>query len=171
MVICHITEAAQAPLALHREVVPAEWIDFNGHMNVAYYVLAFDYATDAFFDYLGIGRDYKEATSNSTFAVEMNISYVREVHEGDPLVFRTWLLGCDAKRLHYYHEMHHADEGWLAAGCELMSLHIDMSVRRTTAFPDTIRPRLDEVAAAHATIPAPERVGRRIAMPGRRSLV
>ena len=156
-----------APLQLYRDRVRPEWIDYNGHMNVAFYVLAFDYATDAFFDHLGIGRAYKEAANSSTFAVEMNVSYVREVHEGDPLAFRTWLLGHDAKRLHYYHEMYHADEGWLAAGCELMSLHIDMSIRRTAPFPDYIMANLDKVAAAHAAVPAPERVGRRIAMPQR----
>ena len=154
------------PLQIYRDRVRHEWIDYNGHMNVAYYVLAFDYATDAFFDYLGIGRAYKQSADRSTFAVEMNVSYIRELHEGDPLTFRTWLLGCDAKRLHYYHEMCHEPEGWLAAGCELMSLHIDMSARRTTPFPDDIKVRLDKVATAHAAIPAPERVGRRIAMPG-----
>ena len=157
----------EAPLQIYRDRVRPEWIDYNGHMNVAYYVLAFDYATDAFFDYLGIGRAYKQSAARSTFAVEMNVSYVREVHEGDPLAFRTWLLGCDHKRLHYYHEMYHADEGWLAAGCELMSLHIDMSARRTAPFADAITARLDEIAAAHATVRAPERVGRRIAMPKR----
>ena len=157
----------EAPLQIYRDRVRPEWIDYNGHMNVAYYVLAFDYATDAFFDYLGIGRAYKQSADRSTFAVEMNVSYVREVQEGDPLAFRTWLLGCDHKRLHYYHEMYHADEGWLAAGCELMSLHIDMSTRRTAPFADAITARLDEIAAAHSAVPAPERVGRRIAMPKR----
>lgn len=156
-----------APLQLYRDRVRPEWIDYNGHMNVAYYVLAFDYATDAFFDYLGVGRDYKEAHDYSTFAVEMNVSYVREVREGDPLAFRTWLLGHDAKRLHYYHEMRHGDEGWLAAGCELMSLHIDMAIRRTAPFPDQIMANLDRVAAAYAAVPAPERVGRKISMPQR----
>lgn len=154
-----------APLQLYRDRVRPEWIDHNGHMNVAYYVLAFDYATDAFFDYLGLGIRYLEKHSCSTFAVEMNVSYVREVHEGDPLVFRTWLLGHDAKRLHYYHEMYHGEDGWLAAGCELMSLHIDMAIRRTAPFPDRIRMKLDEVAVAHAAVPAPERVGRVIAIP------
>ena len=154
-----------ARLRLYRDRIRPEWIDYNGHMNVAYYVLAFDYATDAFFDHLGIGRDYKEAASNSTFAVEMNVSYVREVHEGDPLSFRSWLLGHDHKRLHYYHEMYHADEGWLAAGCELMSLHIDMSIRRTAPFPGHIMEKLGKVAAAHAAVPAPSRVGRKITMP------
>jgi len=157
----------EAPLQIYRDNVRPEWIDHNGHMNVAYYVLGFDYATDAFFDYLGLGQSYLQRANSSTFAVEMNVSYVREVHEGDPLVFRTWLLGHDHKRLHYYHEMYHANEGWLAAGCELMSLHIDMSVRRTAPFPDSIRLRLADVAAAHDAIPVPERVGRRIAMPGR----
>lgn len=156
----------EAPLRIYRDRVRPEWIDYNGHMNMAYYVMAFDFAIDAFFDYLGIGRDYMRAADCSIFAVEMNVSYIREVHDGDPLAFRTWLLGHDAKRLHYYHEMYHADEGWLAAGCELMSLHIDMSTRRTAPFPDDIMARLDQVAAAHAAIPPPERVGRRIAMPG-----
>jgi acyl-CoA thioester hydrolase len=100
----------EAPLQIYRDKVRPEWIDHNGHMNVAYYVLGFDYATDAFFDYLGLGQSYLQRANGSTFAVEMNVSYVREVHEGDPLVFRTWLLGHDHKRLHYYHEMYHA--GW-----------------------------------------------------------
>ncbi len=155
----------EAPLQIYRDRVRPEWIDYNGHMNVAFYVLAFDYATDAFFDYLGLGHKYFEKANCSTFAVEMNVSYVRELHEGDPIAFRTWLLGHDAKRLHYYHELYHADEGWLAAGCELMSLHIDMSIRRTAPFPDDVMAWLDEIAAAHAAIPAPERVGRRISMP------
>ena len=63
----------EAPLQIYRDRVRPEWIDYNGHMNVAYYVLAFDYATDAFFDHLGIGRDYKNAANCSTFAVEMNV--------------------------------------------------------------------------------------------------
>lgn len=157
----------EAPLKIYRDRVRPEWIDYNGHMNVAYYVLAFDYVTDAFFDYLGLGHEYLKKANCSTFAVEMNVSYVREVHEGDPIASRTWLLGHDAKRLHYYHEMYHAEEGWLAAGCELMSLHIDMSIRRTAPFPDDVMAWLDEITAAHAAIPAPERVGRMIAMPGR----
>ncbi len=157
----------ESPFRRHRDRVRPEWIDYNGHMNVAYYVLAFDLATDAFYDYLGIGEGYKNSTNFSTFAVEMNVSYIREVREGDPLVFTTRLLGCDAKRLHHFHEMHQAEEGWLAASCEFLSLHIDMSKRRTAPFPDRIQTRLDAVAAAHAALPVPDRVGRRIAMPPR----
>lgn len=156
-----------APLELYRDRVRPEWIDYNGHMNVAYYVQAFDYATDAFFDYVGVGPSYLEKFNCSTFAAEMNVSYVRELHEGDPISFRTWLLGHDAKRLHYYHEMYHGEERWLAAGCELLSLHIDMSVRRTAPFPDRILEFLDQIAGAHAAVPLPERIGRTIGIPRR----
>ena len=154
-----------APLVLHRGKIQRDWIDYNGHMNVAYYVLAFDYATDAFFDHLGIGLAYKDSSGCSTFAADMNIGYRREVHEGDPLSFATWFLGHDDKRLHYYHEMYHGTEGWLAATCELLSLHIDMGARRTAPFPDAVRARLEEVRAAHASVPVPEGVGREIRAP------
>jgi len=152
--------ATGEPLRVYREAVLPEWIDYNGHMNVAYYVLAFDHATDAMYDHLGLDRAYRERTGCSTFAVEMNVSYVREVHEGDPLAFATWILGVDDKRLHYYHEMYHGAEGWLAATCELLSLHIDMARRRTAPFSEDIRTRLEAVRAAHAALPRPERVGR-----------
>ena len=59
-----------APLSLHRDTVRPEWIDFNGHMNVAYYVLAFDGATDKFFDWLGLDEAYRKSTNRSTFALE-----------------------------------------------------------------------------------------------------
>jgi acyl-CoA thioester hydrolase len=155
----------EAPLRIYTDTVRPEWIDYNGHMNVAYYVLAFDYATDALFDHLGIGLAYKESSGCSTFAADMNIGYRREVHMGDPLSFATWLLGHDDKRLHYYHEMYHGAEGWLAATCELLSLHIDMVRRRTAPFPDAVIERLKVVRAAHAALPVPEGVGREIRAP------
>jgi acyl-CoA thioester hydrolase len=158
--------ALEAPLRIYTDTVRPEWIDYNGHMNVAYYVLAFDYATDAFFDYLGIGRAYKEGSGCSTFAADMNAGYRREVHVGDPLAFATWFLGHDDKRLHYYHEMYHGTEGWLASTCELLSLHIDMAARRTAPFPDIVMARLEEVRAAHASVRLPEGVGRQIRAPG-----
>jgi len=158
--------AIDVPLRLYTDTVRPEWIDYNGHMNVAYYVLAFDNATDAFFDYLGIGRAYKEASGCSTFAADMNLGYRREVHEGDALAFATWFLGHDDKRLHYYHEMYHAAEGWLAASCELLSLHIDMAARRVAPFPGTVMARLKDIRAAHAAAPRPDGVGRQIRAPG-----
>ena len=147
-------------------VVLPEWIDANGHMNLAYYVVLFDQATDLMYDTLGVGQAYRDATGNSTFTAETHTLYEREVGVGERVRVVTHLLGADAKRLHYFHEMFHADTGHRVAAQELLALHIDLSVRRVAAFPDEVFARLREVVHARAGRPLPEGVGRRIAMPG-----
>jgi len=144
----------------HREVVQPEWIDYNGHMNVAYYFLAFDHATDAFYDAMGCGERYKEDGNFSTFTLEAHITYDREVLEGDPLRFTTQLLDFDEKRLHYFHIMYHADKGYLAATNELIAMHIDMDRRRSAPFPPPILQRLAETRKRHAALPRPGQAGR-----------
>ena len=125
----------KAPFSQFSEPVRPEWIDHNGHMNVAYYMLAFDHATDAFYDYVGVGFAYKESSDYSTFSLEGHITYDREVMVGDILRFTTQLLDFDEKRLHYIHQMYHAEEGYLAATNELIGIHIDMSIRRSAPMP------------------------------------
>ena len=140
--------------------VRPEWIDYNGHMNVAFYLAAFDEATDHFYEALGIGVSYKNSTDCSTFTLEGHITYDREVLEGDPLIFTTYLLDCDAKRVHYIHEMHHAEEGYLAATNEMIGSNINMNERRSAEFPEEIQARLQEALAAHKPVPKPHQVGR-----------
>jgi len=152
----------EAPLQVHESKVLPEWIDYNGHMNVAYYVLAFDHATDSFFNYLGIGEEYKNKCNFSTFTLEGHITYDREVLQGDPLSFKTYLLDYDEKRLHYFHEMYHANQGYLASTNELITIHIDMSVRRSAPFAPELLTKLEEVMEAHRHLPRPEKVGRTI---------
>ena len=151
------------PLTLHRETVRPEWIDYNGHMNVAYYLLAFDHATDAVLDRFGIGKAYVAAEDRSLFVVDAHLTYAREVTEGTPLRFESLLLGADAKRLHLFHEMRHAEEGWLAATAEFMLLHVDLGTRKTGPFPATVAAALSEQAAAHASHPRPPQAGRAVA--------
>lgn len=153
-----------APLALHRESVQPEWIDYNGHMNLAYYMLAFDHATDAFFDFVGLGEAYLKASNASTFTLEGHITYDRELMAGSPMRFETQLLAHDAKRLHYIHFMYHADEGYLASTNELISLHVDMTARRSAPMPGTVVTRLDAIAATHDKLPRPEQAGRVISI-------
>ncbi len=154
-----------APLDLFREKVQPEWIDYNGHMNVAYYVLAFDHATDAFFDHIGLDEGYRSTTGNSTFAVEAHVTYQREVAEGDELRFTTQLLGFDEKRIHFFHNMYHADQGFLAATAEWLSLHIDMGRRRVAPIPSAIAARLAEIHVTHEALQVPAEVGRVIRKP------
>lgn len=151
-----------ALLELHTEIVRPEWIDYNGHMNVAYYLLAFDHATDAFLDYLGIGQDYLRQAHHSTFTLEGHITYDREVKEGDPLRFTTRLLDYDRKRIHYFHCMYHATKGYLASTNEMLTLHVSMQTRRSAPLPEALLQKLEKLLGAHRKLPVPAQVGRRI---------
>ena len=153
---------------LHREIVLPEWCDYNGHMNLAFYVLVFDHATDKFWDLLGIGRDYRDRTDNSTFTVESHITYDREVLDGDEVRCTTQLLGFDDKRIHYFHRMYHVRDGYLAATTELLAIHVDLTVRRVAAMPDDIQARLAETMDAHRGFGLPDEAGRVIGLGSRR---
>ncbi|AWK86642.1 thioesterase family protein [Azospirillum thermophilum] len=151
-----------APLDLHRATVRPEWIDYNGHMNVAYYLLAFDQATDAVLDRFAIGRHYAETQQRSMFVVDAHLTYAREVTEGDPLRFASWLLGADGKRLHLFHEMRHAEDGFLAATAEFMLVHVDLSQRRAVPFAEPVAAALSAAVRAHAALPRPPQAGRAV---------
>ncbi len=147
------------PLALHSERVRGEWIDYNGHMNVAYYVLAFDFATDAFLEFLGLDDALREKRQISTFAAESHVTYQRELKEGDPMRFTTQLIGFDTKRVHYFHRMFHGEQGFLAATLETLSLCMDMRERRVGQWPAEVLARIEPIAHLHARLPRPSELG------------
>ena len=150
----------ESPLCLYTGVVPPQWIDYNGHMNVAYYVLAFDHATDAFLDYLGMGPNYRDRENCSTFVVETHVNYQRELMAGDPMRITTQLLGFDSKRIHYFHRLYHAARGFLSATTELMVIHVDLAERRSASMPLPVLDRLGAVMAHHIQLPRPPQSGR-----------
>lgn len=154
-----------APFDRYRSVVLPEWIDCNGHMNVAYYLLAFDQATELFFDHLGLDAAHRDATGGSTFAADVHLTYRRELHEGDPLRVSAQLLGFDDKRLRFLQRMYHAEQGFLAATMEGLTLYVDLASRKVAPFPSTILARLESVWAAHRVLPTPPEAGRVIAKP------
>jgi acyl-CoA thioester hydrolase len=156
-----------ATLRLHVETVRPEWIDYNGHMNVAYYVLAFDHATDMLFDHLAVGESYRRTSGCSFFAVRQRIDYLREVSSGDRLTFETQFLGFDDKRMHFHHRMFHAEQGFLAATTELLALHVDLAARRAAPIAPDARARIEVLARLHAMLPEPPGVGEGIGLPGR----
>ena len=152
------------PLTLHEETVRPEWLDYNGHMNLAYYVLAFDHATDKFFDHVGLGAAYTRATRGSIFVLETHVVYRRELVAGDAMRFSTYLLGHDAKRLHFLHHMHHARDGYRAAAQEIMALHVSLDTRRVAPIPADARAALKRLQAAHDRLPRPAEAGRAIGL-------
>lgn len=138
-----------------RGEVPADWIDVNDHMNVAYYVLAFDHAIDTLWARLGIDDDYVARARCSTFAVECHVTYQRELRRGDLYVVTMEVLAYDAKRVHHFQRMYHAGERYLAATAEWMSLHVDLDARRVRPWPATIVAELGSIAAESGNGGAP----------------
>lgn len=151
-------------LVEHTDSVRPEWIDANGHMNLAYYVVAFDSATDRLYDELGIGVAYRAATGFSCFTVETHTLYEREMLLGEPFRVHAWVLGVDSKRLHYFLEMFHGGTGARAAAQELLALHIDMTTRRVAPFPVERLEALRRVVGEYAPETLPKGAGRRIAI-------
>ncbi|MSP67115.1 MAG: thioesterase [Alphaproteobacteria bacterium] len=144
-----------APLLALETRVRDAWIDYNGHMNVAYYTLAFDLGVDRFYDLAGFGEDYKQRTGCSTFALEQHVTFQRELLQDAPIRITVQVLDHDAKRLHYFQRMHHGEQGYLAATCEWVSLHVDTTQRRATPFPPDILAGLARLHATHASLGMP----------------
>jgi acyl-CoA thioester hydrolase len=152
-------DAIRAPFAAASALVRPEWIDYNGHMNVGYYHVAFDSAAEAFFEFLGFTAEFRRSHDATTFALEAHLNFLREVKAGDALRFEARLLDHDAKRIHFYQEMFHASEGFLAASCESLSAHVSVAQRRTAPMPPELLERLSRIEAAHAALPRPWQIG------------
>jgi acyl-CoA thioester hydrolase len=145
-------------VAEHRDVVRPEWLDSNGHMNLAYYVVVFDRGTDAWLDMAGLGAPYR-AEGGMVFAVESHTLYRRELRLGAAMLVRTWLVAADSKRVHLAHEM--SSEGALSAMQEVLFVHVWIDSRRVVPFSAEVAGRV----AALAGEPAPDWIGRRIGLP------
>jgi acyl-CoA thioester hydrolase len=143
------------------------WIDYNGHLNMAYYNVLFDRAVDEAFELIGCGVDYVRNRKHSCFTAEVHVRYLRELNAGDPVRVTFQLLDYDAKRMHYFEQLFHATEGWVSATSENMSLHVNMETKKTAPFPAGVTRCLARMKASHAQLPLPEAVGRQISMPAK----
>ena len=150
---------SQAPVRIAPFPVEPGWIDYNGHMNVAYYVLAFDRALDQVLDGLGVGELRAKSHKCGPFTLEAHIHYLQEVGEGDLLSFTFHLLDFAEKKMHYYLEMHHADKNYLAASMEQVSLYVDLTARRGAPYPAESLSLIEAMAKAHAGLEHPARIG------------
>ena len=140
------------------KVLP-EWIDFNGHMNVAYYVLAFDLGVDALWVDFGITAEHVQQNQSSTFAVETHVLYKQELKVDDPYVVTSQILAYDEKRIHQYQRMYHAESGFLAATAEWLTLHVDLKKRRVAPWPENILAGIGRVAASQGDWQYPDDAG------------
>lgn len=160
-----------APLRLYTATVLPVWIDYNQHMMDGYYGVPFSFATDAFLDYVGLDAAYRAQSGCSTYTAEGHTLFLRELKLGATLQVTTQLLGYDSKRMHLFHAMHHASEGYLAATCEWMMIHVNQALGRGTPIPQAVQDKLAQIYAAHQTLPIPPQAGRSISLQARRATV
>jgi acyl-CoA thioester hydrolase len=145
-----------------REAIRPEWLDYNGHMNLAYYVLLFDHASDQLFASLGIDETYLQSAGHSVFAAESHIIYESEMHLGDIAEITSFVIAADQKRLHVAHEMRRTTGPARCALQEIMFLSINMTTRRTAPWPSPIATTLQSALSPQ---PHPASLGRSIGMP------
>jgi len=144
-------------LSTYSTPVREEWIDYNGHLSEAYYVLVFGFATDTAMEALGLGEDYRAATGCSLYTVEAHVRYVQEVNRDAQLEVRTLVAGSAQKKLHLAHEMR--VDGEVVATEEILGIHVDQTSGRATVLPEATR-----ASAVEHTVPAPAWVGRSVAI-------
>lgn len=137
------------------------WLDYNGHLNMAYYNVLFDQAVDILFDYVGGGEAYRKQDNMSFFTAEAHVCYIRELKPDSQVRVDIRVVDFDRKRLHVFKELYHQD-GWLSATSETLLLHVDMSGPKVAAMPDHISHKIAELAAGHAQLPKDARIGRSI---------
>jgi acyl-CoA thioester hydrolase len=140
-----------------RERVRPDWVDYNGHLSEAYYVLVFGRATDAVMDAIGLDESYRERTDASLFTVEAHVRYLAQVTEGELVEVASSIIGVGKKALRIWHEM--SCEGTVRASEEILALHVDTTSERSVPFP------IDVAGAAEALrVAPPDGAGRQISL-------
>ncbi|VXB34706.1 conserved hypothetical protein [Burkholderia sp. 8Y] len=149
---------------IYRDTVRPEWVDYNGHLRDAFYMLIYSLATDAFMDDIGLGDAARRARHRTLYTLEAHVSYLRELKEGAAVRVDARVIAHDRKRIHLYLQMFEGDSVDPVSACEQMLMHIDTSGAPKAASLD------DDIAAniaAQATISATDAVyaGRVIELP------
>ncbi|WP_375457694.1 thioesterase family protein [uncultured Enterovirga sp.] len=153
-----------APFVSSTMRVEPGWIDYNGHMNMAYYLVLFDRAIDEALAVAGLGPDYLDSRGCSYFTAEIHTLYRRELSLDDEVRVTMQLIDHDEKRIHAYLEIRQHHEGWVAASCEKLFLHVGMTDRRVCPFPPDILANLGAIKTAHGRLPRPEALGRNVSL-------
>lgn len=157
-----------SPITLETCRVPPEWVDDNGHMNVAYYALVFDRALEAFFDRLDLGHAHRRACGAALFVVESHFTYQQELRAGDGLSIRLQLLDRDRKRVHCFMELTRDGDDQPAATSEQIAVYVDLKSRKSISIPPEPLADLSRHLEAHRRIARPKEVGHKIGIRRRR---
>lgn len=135
--------------------IPEEWADFNGHMNMRWYLAVFDDAGEALHERFGLTAEFHRERGTGTFDLEHHIHFLAEVMPGDDVAVYMRTVALSPKRLHYLLFLVNESRGSLASIFECMNAFADLRVRRTAPFPAEIEARIREAVAADSTLDWP----------------
>lgn len=148
-----------SPYLNPKKIVPAEWIDVNGHMNATHYMLAVYEAHVTLTQAIGLGDAYVDETNCGKAVLESHMVYEREVGEGDEIQIFSWVLAVDEKRIHFFHELMNITRDCRAATSEQLDIHMDLTARRTSPIPEAIRIKLQEIVRENEKNELPKGIG------------
>ncbi|MDC0142645.1 thioesterase family protein [Candidatus Pelagibacter sp.] len=131
-------------LLLTTKKIIKEWTDYNNHMNLSYYILVFDLGAEVILSKFKMGEQSAKTTKKSTMVVETHTTYNNEVKEGDEVNVFISHFDHDNKRLHYKLEMYDKSNNILSATTEVLSLYIDLNVRKVAEFEDEKKTIMDD---------------------------
>jgi acyl-CoA thioester hydrolase len=140
-----------------------EWIDYNGHLNDANYLVIFTKASDGLQDYLGLTLEHIQSTGETLFTVESHLTYVQEIGLGETVTVTTQVLETDNKRVRIFHRMFNNDNELLAT-VEMLFLCYDLQAKKVTNFSEMMMQSLTKIKADQAQIPWPDSAGKGIAL-------
>lgn len=157
---CPERDFPETMLMMRPQTVLPEWIDYNGHMNVAFYTLAFDKAFDDFMDnWIGVGEEFVKRSRFGPMALQTQICYLSELVEGEPFHVEVRLLDHDEKRMHFFGAMISDRTGRRAATYESLGMNVDLETRRPAPYPDWAQARIARLFAAQSALPRPPEAG------------
>ena len=147
--------------------VEPQWIDYNGHLNMAYYNVLFDRAVDEVYELIGLGPDYLKQHGHSTMVPKCMCAICANCMKATRCGCRSNCSITTPSAFHLFEQLLHATENWVSATSESMTLHVDMAAKKVAPFPDSVMRLIERMKAAHAELPRPEGAGRSIKMPGK----
>ncbi|SDZ76403.1 thioesterase family protein [Rubrimonas cliftonensis] len=150
---------AKGPFGGYRRAVPDDWLDYNGHLNEGFYVVAFSHASDLWMDAIGLDDAGRMRWSRSMFTVEAHVRYLAEVPAAAEISVATWIIGADDKRALAFSALYAGGAAAPAATHEALYLCVNTVTRRAGVWPAPVRAALDAMIETHRATPMPEGAG------------
>ena len=154
------SEEFQSPFVTNLKKVLPEWIDYNGHMNVAYYTLAFDDALDDFLDKIGIREGYVTEFQNGPYALQANYHYLDELLVDEEFRVRIYLVDTTEKCFHSAMEIFNENTGLVSAVCEQITMNVNLELRKSNKYPDWVREKFDLMIKSQKDKKLPSQIGK-----------